>query len=258
VETVVRTVAPKLAGRRIVRAEFSSKHVVRQNFAALARRLKGQRIHAVTRHGKFIVAELDRGNLLIHLGMTGRLLVDGETGPYTRAFFELDRGVLVYNDVRQFGRIEWSEKLPERVARLGPDALSVTEEEFLSRLRTRRTALIKPLLLNQAFVRGLGNIYADEALFAAGIHPRSNAVRLSRTRARRLYEAVGTVLRTAIANKGSSISDYVYEEGREGSHQDYLLVYGREGEPCSRCGTAIRRIVLGGRGTHYCPKCQRT
>ncbi len=258
VETVVRTVAPKLTGRRIVRAEFSSKHVVRQNFAALARRLKGQVIHSVSRHGKFIVTELDRGNLLIHLGMTGRLIVDGETGPYTRAFFELDKGALVYNDIRQFGRIEWSEKLPDRVARLGPDALSVSAEDFTARLRARRTALIKPLLLNQSFVRGLGNIYADEALFAAAIHPRSNAVRLSRTRALRLYEAVGKVLRTAIANKGSSISDYVYDEGSKGNHQDYLLVYGRQGEPCTRCGTAIRRIVLGGRGTHYCPKCQRT
>jgi formamidopyrimidine-DNA glycosylase len=257
VETVVRTVAPKLTGRRIVSAQFSSKHVVRENFAKLARRVAGRSINGVTRHGKFIVIALDRGNLLVHLGMTGRLIVDGETGPYTRAVFELDEGTLVYNDPRQFGRIEWSEGLPDRVARLGPDALTVTEAEFLERLKSRRRAQIKPLLLNQAFVRGLGNIYADEALFAAGIHPKADAARLSRARAKRLHEAMVNVLRVAIANKGSSISDYVYDEGRKGNHQMHLLAYGRTGEPCEKCGTPIRRVVLGGRGTHYCPKCQR-
>lgn len=257
VETVVRTVAPKLTGRRIVSAQFFSKHVIRENFAKLARRVAGRNILGVTRHGKFIVIELDRGNLLVHLGMTGRLIVNGETGPYTRAVFELDEGTLVYNDPRQFGRIEWSESLPDRVARLGPDALAVTEAEFLARLKSHKRAQIKPLLLNQAFVRGMGNIYADEALFAAGIHPRADAARLSGVRARRLHGAMVNVLRVAIANKGSSISDYVYDEGRTGNHQLHLLAYGRTGEPCEKCGAAIRRIVLGGRGTHYCPKCQR-
>jgi len=217
----------------------------------------GQRVRGVTRHGKFIVIALERGNLLVHLGMTGRLIVNGETGPYTRALFELDEGTLVYNDPRQFGRIEWSEGLPERVARLGPDALTVSEDEFLALLRKRRHALVKPLLLNQAFLRGLGNIYADEALFAAGIHPRADAARFSKPRARRLHGAIVEVLQAAIASKGSSISDYVYDEGRQGGYQIHLLAYGRTGEPCERCGTAIRRIVLGGRGTHYCPKCQR-
>ncbi len=253
----MRTVAPKLTGRRIVSAQFSSKFVVRENFARLARRVAGRSIHGVTRHGKFIVIALDQGNLLIHLGMTGRLIVDGETGPYTRAVFELDEGELVYNDPRQFGRIEWSEGLPDRVARLGPDALTVSEAEFVTRLKARRRAQVKPLLLNQSFVRGMGNIYADEALFAAGIHPKADAARLSRARAQRLHGAMINVLQVAIANKGSSISDYVYDEGRTGNHQLHLQAYGRTGEPCEKCGTAIRRILLGGRGTHYCPKCQR-
>ena len=257
VETVVRTLAPKLTGRRIVFAQFSSKHVVRENFVRLAKRLAGQTIREVTRHGKFIVIALERGNLLVHLGMTGRLIVNGEAGPYTRALFELDEGELVYNDPRQFGRIEWSEGLPARVARLGPDALTVSEDEFLALLRRRRHAVVKPLLLNQLFLRGLGNIYADEALFAAGIHPRANAARLSAARARRLHGAIVEVLRAAIASKGSSISDYVYDEGRKGGYQIHLLAYGRTGEPCERCAAPIRRIVLGGRGTHYCPKCQR-
>lgn len=256
VETVVRSLAPRLTGRRIRHAHFSSHHVVRSSFKRLAAKLAGQTVHGVTRHGKFIVAALDDGNLIIHLGMTGRLSFDTPAGPHTRALFELDEGTLVYDDPRQFGRIEWARELPARVARLGPDALGISEAEFLAALR-RRSSRIKPLLLNQSFVRGMGNIYSDEALFQAGVHPRALASRLSKERARRLYRAMIDVLQAAIENKGSSISDYVDAEGRRGSFQDMHQVYGREGEACNRCGAAIRRVVLGGRGTHYCPRCQR-
>ena len=256
VETVVRSVAPRLAGRRIVRASFSSHHVVRGSFKRLASRVTGQSVRGVTRHGKFIVAELDSGNLIVHLGMTGRLLFDSFPGPHTRAVFELDEGVLLYDDPRQFGRIEWSAELPERVARLGPDALGIAEADFLALLAKRR-ARIKPLLLDQTFIRGMGNIYSDEALFQAAIHPRAIASRLSPARGRRLYRAMVDILRAAIDSKGSSISDYVDAEGRRGSFQDQHQVYGREGQTCNRCGGTIRRVVLGGRGTHYCPRCQR-
>ncbi len=188
--------------------------------------------------------------------MTGRLLFDSKTGPHTRAVFELDEGVLLYDDPRQFGRIEWAPELPDRVARLGPDALHISEAEFLTLLR-RRNSRIKPLLLNQSFVRGMGNIYSDEALYQAGVHPRAIASRLSKERGRRLYRAMIEVLGAAIDSKGSSISNYVDAEGRSGAFQNMHQVYGREGMPCARCGGAIRRVVLGGRGTHYCPKCQR-
>jgi formamidopyrimidine-DNA glycosylase len=257
VETVVRSLAPRLTGRRIARGQFFSRFVVRQNFAKLANRVRGQSVRSVRRHGKFIVIELDHGVLTVHLGMTGKLLMDGAPGPYTRAFFELDEGLLVYDDIRHFGRIAWSEGLPRNVARLGPDALSISLEEFLARLKQRKTR-IKPLLLNQTFLRGMGNIYTDEALFQARIHPRAISSKLSRKRATLLHQAMTAILADAVRLKGSSISDYVDANGNRGSFQMQHLVYGREGERCPTCGTPIRRIVVGGRGTHYCPKCQRS
>jgi formamidopyrimidine-DNA glycosylase len=257
VETVVRTLAPKLTGRRILDAKFSSHHVVHQKFPVLRRRVRNQLVKSVRRHGKFIVLELERGVLTIHLGMTGKLLMDSEPGPYARAIFQLDQGVLVYDDVRHFGRIEWSEGLLDRAEALGPDALDIPLEDFLARLR-KRNARIKPLLLNQTFLRGMGNIYTDEALYEARIHPRAIASALSKQRATRLHGAMVDILATAIRLKGSSISDYVDADGQKGSFQLQHQVYGRAGEPCSTCGTPIRRIVVGQRGTHYCPKCQRS
>jgi len=257
VETVVRSLAPKLTGRRILRAHFSSAFVVKQDFAELSRALSGQTVRSVKRHGKFILADLDRGVLSIHLGMTGKLLYGGTPGPYTRAWFELDEDVLVYDDIRHFGRIEWSAALPQRLSKLGPDALALPLQTFLDLLKRHKTK-IKPLLLNQRALRGMGNIYTDEALFAAGIHPRALAARLSKPRAARLHAAMFDILTRAIEMKGSSISDYVDAEGRRGSFQLQHQVYGREGEPCHACQTAIRRIVVAQRGTHYCPRCQRS
>ena len=140
VETVVRSLAPRLPGRRIVDAQFLSHHVVRQKFPELRKRVRGQLIKSVERHGKFIVLTLDRGVLVIHLGMTGKLLLDSEPGPYARAIFTLDHGLLVYDDIRHFGRIEWSEQLPERAAALGPDALDISLDDFRKLLKTRRSA----------------------------------------------------------------------------------------------------------------------
>ena len=257
VETVVRSLAPRLTGRRIVSAKFFSRHVVRQKFPVLARRLRNQPVKSVSRHGKFIVLELADGILSIHLGMTGKLLLDTEPGAYARAIFELDRGLLVYDDIRHFGRIEWSAALPERAGALGPDALDIPLADFLKILK-KRNAQIKPLLLNQKFLRGMGNIYTDEALFEARIHPRSIASRLTRPRATRLHQAMIDILATAIRLKGSSISDYVDADGVKGSFQLQHQVYGRAGHPCPTCGSPIRRVVVGQRGTHYCPKCQRS
>jgi formamidopyrimidine-DNA glycosylase len=206
--------------------------------------------------GKFIVVDLDRGVLAVHLRMTGKLLADAAARPFTRAVLELDRGAVLFDDVRKFGRMEWAAELPANVRRLGPDALRITPEEFAGRLRARRGA-VKPLLLNQAFLAGLGNIYVDEALFRAGIHPLATAQSLSRTRALRLHGAMAEVLREAIAAGGSSISDYADAEGRAGAFQRFHRVYGRAGEPCVECGSPVKRIVVGQRGTHYCARCQR-
>ena len=202
--------------------------------------------------------DLDRGTkLVIHLGMTGKLLLGGgaKPGRYTHAVFTLDKGALLYDDMRQFGRIEVSDGLPARVAALGPDPLEVDFEEFAVRLKSHASK-IKPLLLNQKFLRGLGNIYCDEALFRARIHPLAAVSRLSLRRALRLYRAIVETLKEAVAGRGSSISDYVDADGQCGGFQERHRVYQRTGQPCVVCGRPVRRIVVAQRGTHFCPRCQ--
>jgi formamidopyrimidine-DNA glycosylase len=255
VETVVRSVAPYVTGRRIDTAAFTSRFVTPGNRTRLAARLAGRRIESVHRRGKFIVMALDQGTLTVHLGMTGRLLVNGSPNQHTHGVFTLDHGMLLYEDPRQFGRIEWSAAAPPRVAKLGPEPLDISFDDFRTRLR--RKAGLKALLLNQAFLAGIGNIYADESLFAAGIHPLASAVRLSRARAQRLYEGIQKTLARAIERGGSSISDYVNAEGERGWFQLEHRVYGRAGEPCVDCGAPIRRILVTQRSTHFCPRCQR-
>lgn len=253
VETVVRSLAPHLPGRRIVSATFTSKHITPGDRKKLAGRLAGRKIVSVRRRGKFIVITLDQGSLAVHLGMTGKLLIDGTQGDYTHGVFTLDDGVLIYDDPRQFGRIEWN---ATRIAKLGPEPLEIGLEEFLTRLR-RRKARVKALLMNQTFLAGMGNIYVDEALFLAGIHPLANSSKLTAARGAKLHEAIREVLTLAIEHRGSSISDYVDADGQRGDFQMLHRVYGREGEACVNCGTAIRKIVVGQRGTHLCPNCQK-
>ncbi len=257
VETVTRSIAP-LVGRRIVTAEFRCTRILRGGHPdRMAARIQGRRIAAIKRYGKFILVSLEgQGYLVIHLGMTGRLLLAGEPGKHTHAILTLDRGVLLYDDSRQFGCLEFSEDFPKRVARLGPEPLEIPFDEFAAALRSHK-GRIKPLLLNQAFLRGIGNIYADEVLFRAGIHPMARPWRLPRQRARLLYDAIGAVLTEAIAAGGSSISDYVDAGGRKGFFQFSHRVYQRTGEPCITCGTPIRRILVVQRSSHYCPKCQK-
>jgi len=256
VETVVRSIRP-LVGRRIASAEFRNLRVLRGGDPdRMAARLSGRRIASVKRYGKFIVATLDDGSyLMIHLGMTGKLLLGGAPGKHTHAILTFDRGVLLYDDSRQFGCIEFHEEFPKRVARLGPEPLEVSYEYF-ARPMARRKTRVKALLLNQTFLRGMGNIYADEALFRAGIHPQAMAYRIGKDRARKLYDAMRQVLSEAIEAGGSSISDYVDAAGRSGWFQFSHRVYGRTGEPCKTCGTAIRRVVIAQRSSHFCPVCQ--
>ena len=255
VETVVRSVAAHLAGRRIVSTSFTSRFVTPGNRAKLTQRLAGRRIESVTRRGKFILIALDEGTLTVHLGMTGKLLLEGEAGEHTHGVFNLDDGLLLYHDPRQFGRIEWSPGTPPRVARLGPEPLEIGFDEFRARLK--RKTKMKALLLNQTFLAGLGNIYADESLFAAGIHPLAVADRLSVARAKKLYDAIRGILTHAIKLGGSSISDYVNGRGERGWFQMEHRAYGRQGEPCANCGRPIRKILVAQRGTHYCPHCQK-
>ncbi len=255
VETVVRSVRAHLVGNRIVAAEFTSRHVTPGNRGALAKRLAGRSIQSVTRRGKFIQIALDDGFLTVHLGMTGKLLIGGERETHTYGVFTLENGALLYHDPRQFGTIEWSPKVHPRVARLGPEPLEISLEEFRARLK--RKTKMKSLLLNQTFLAGVGNIYADESLFAAGIHPLASAEKLTKARVEKLYAAIRGILAHSIELGGSSISDYVDADGKKGWFQVEHRVYGREGEPCAQCHTPIKKTLVAQRGTHYCPKCQK-
>lgn len=257
VETVARSIAP-LVGRRIVSAEFRQARVLRgSNPDEMAERLRGRRISGIKRYGKFILVSLREGGyLMIHLGMTGRLLLGGPRSKHTHAILTFDRGSLLYDDSRQFGCIQYTEEFPQRVARLGPEPLEISAEEFAGAMKGRQTS-IKALLLNQTFVRGIGNIYADEALFRAGIHPLARAGKIKPERAQRLLNAVVEVLTEAIEAGGSSISDYVDAEGRRGFFQVHHRVYQRTGEPCLTCGSLIKRAVVAQRSSHFCPKCQK-
>lgn len=185
--------------------------------------------------------------------MTGKLLAGGFATPHTYGIFTLDEGVLLYDDPRQFGRIEWGDA---RVKKLGPEPLEIGLAEFSSALKKRKTR-VKALLLNQAFLAGLGNIYVDEILFQSGIHPLAHASRLSAARAAKLHQAMVETLRLAIEHRGSSISDYVDADGNPGDFQMLHRVYGRAGEGCAVCGAAIKKTVVAGRGTHFCPVCQK-
>jgi formamidopyrimidine-DNA glycosylase len=247
VETVVRGLRPRLIGRHILQVEILQPRIVRHSLRNVAESVTGKRIVDVHRSGKFILIELDQDWLTIHLGMTGKVLFDTEPTKHTRAIFSLDDATMMYEDPRMFGAIEVGR---DRANRLGPDALEMSLPKLL-----RRQAPIKAVLLNQTILGGVGNIYADEALFRAGIRP--SARNLGPTRAQKLLSEVRNVLAEAIEHHGSSISNYVDAEGRKGSFQKRHNVYGREGLPCSTCGNSIRKVVLAGRGTHFCPKCQR-
>jgi formamidopyrimidine-DNA glycosylase len=257
VETVVRSLAP-IAGQRVLHAEFRNLRILRGGDPErLSARLEGRRILALQRYGKFIVASIEGGGYLtLHLGMTGRLLLDAQRGKHTHAIFTFPRATLLFDDSRQFGSIEFSEAFPPRVARLGPEPLEIPFEQFSLSLRHHRTR-IKSLLLNQTFLRGVGNIYADEALFRAGIHPQALTQRITLSRARKLYDAIVAVLTEAIAAGGSSISDYVDADGRQGFFQISHRVYQRTGEPCLTCRTPIRRVTVTQRSSHFCPRCQK-
>lgn len=293
VESVVRSLRPLLVGRTIVEVIAPAERGVGDWPATLRRLLDappqrlreqvaGSRIAAVSRMGKNIQISLepahadrngDLRTLWVHLGMTGRLTSEGSEAAqsrHTHLIFELapaptnggatshgDCQWLHFADIRRFGRVRLTEAArdEEPHAKLGPEPLEIPQEEFAARLRARR-ARVKAVLLDQTFVRGLGNIYADESLFRAGIHPAKIAARLRPEQAAALHAAVRKVLREAIAAGGSSVSDYVDGQGREGWFQIHHNVYQRTGEPCNKCKAPIRRITVAGRSTHYCPRCQ--
>ncbi len=287
VETIVRRLARRLPGRTIVRADVRRPNVVRGSPRKLERALEGATIESVGRRGKFLVFRLADGRVWwSHLRMTGqwrverprrdgmrrsgreRVIREGartENDPYARAVFDLDDGSrLTFVDVRTLGEMEvltargWA----RREAAMGIEPLSPAfTPELLTDLLDRSGRAIKEFLLDQSKIAGIGNIYASEALWRARISPRRRARNVGPTRARELHRAIADVLTEAIRKAGTTLGetsqDYVDSDGVPGGFQEFLAVYDREGEPCRRCGTPLRRIVQGQRSTYYCPRCQR-
>jgi formamidopyrimidine-DNA glycosylase len=260
VESVRRQLAPELSGRRVTEVWWDPHPNVARQFLD-AGRLTGRIVKDVCRRGKFLICPLDDGlELVLHLGMTGSFRFSYDD-TYVRARLWLDDGRdLAFRDPRRFGRLAVVEAgrydaIPS-LAILGPEPLSqdFVAEEFAAVL-ARTTAPVKPYLLTQRAVAGIGNIYADEALWLARIHPASR--RVGKSRAYALHDAIRTVLRAAIDREGTTFRDYRMVSGESGRNAAFLSAYGRAGAPCPRCGTTLRRAVLGGRGTTYCPRCQR-
>ena len=267
VETIANGVNRRVRGESIVSAWFSKyKEPFKTPPAEMAAALAGLRIGRVYRVGKHIVADLTatggrktKAQWIVHLGMTGRLLVsapDVPLPPHTHAILQLASGrELRFVDARRFGRLEFRSIEKGEFTGSGREPLTISVEDFAALFRGRKLA-VKAALLNQSLLHGVGNIYADESLFRAKIRPTRIAGRLTREPLSRLHKALQTVLKAAIRAGGSSVSDYVDADGVEGFFQIRHCVYGREGQPCRVCGTPIRRIVLAGRGTHFCPHCQ--
>ncbi len=285
VEVTRRRIAPHLVGRRICRLRTTRpSYFFVTPPSRLRRALAGRTVVGVERLGKYLLAQLDDGaRLVLHLGMTGQLFPAGSASlrllsataraslapeaqvsfrpdAHTHLCFEFDDGgpEVYLRDTRKFGKVFWlaeGEGHP-RLAHLGPDALAADGEHLFAATRKRRVA-IKSLLLDQSVIAGVGNIYADEALFLAGVRPARRAERVTRNECAAIAGGLQRVLQRSIETGGSSISDYVAPDGRDGEYQSERRVYARRGEPCPSCATPIVRVVLGARGTHYCPRCQR-
>ncbi len=249
---------PKLVGRRILGMDLRWERTLAEpSPAEFAPRITGQVIEDIGRRGKFLYFRLTRDWLLFHLRMSGDLLIKPANTPpetHDRLILRLDGDIqLVFNDARKFGRVWLVNEVDRVVGNLGPEPLddSLTAQELFERLHASHRQL-KPLLLDQTFLAGLGNIYVDEALNLARLHPLILSNHLSLEQAGRLLDGIRSVLRDGIARNGASI-DWVY---RGGDFQNYFRVYQRTGQPCPECGTPIARIMVGQRGTHYCPSCQ--
>jgi formamidopyrimidine-DNA glycosylase len=267
VETIANGVNERVRGHRIVGVWTSGMpQTFKSSEADIEAALTGATIESVRRVGKTIVMAVERKKsrveFLVHLGMTGRLLVADANVPqpvHTHAVLTLEDGREVrFVDPRRFGRLSVHEVSPQGEGYGGPgvEPLTVGAEEFRELFKGRKLA-IKAALLNQNLLHGVGNIYADEALFRAGIRPTRQAGKVTRIELEKLRKALQAVLRRAIRLGGSSVSDYVDADGMRGYFQIEHKVYGRGGEPCAECGTPIKKIVVGGRGTHYCAGCQR-
>ncbi|WP_119068103.1 bifunctional DNA-formamidopyrimidine glycosylase/DNA-(apurinic or apyrimidinic site) lyase [Aggregatilinea lenta] len=265
VETVVRGVRDALVGRTITGVTLDwPAGLVTPDSTVFAARIAGQSVQRVDRRGKYIVITLSHDTLIIHLKMTGRLYVVPDAAEqyadrWVHFTFQLDNGhQLRFSDSRKFGRVYLVDDPAEVTGPLGPEPLSdaFTLDLFRARL-AGRTGALKPLLLNQTFLAGMGNIYVDEALFASELHPLRRADTLDEDDITRLYAAIRHVLDLGVQREGASVNWYRKPDGTKGTAQNGLNAYGQTGQPCPRCGTPVIKIVVGQRGTHLCPTCQK-
>jgi formamidopyrimidine-DNA glycosylase len=259
VETVVRGLRGPLVGKTFTGVEILWPNTLQTPLPELQQRLPGQRVESITRRAKYLQFHLSGGDtLLIHLKMSGDLLVEPATEPlhrHVRAVFGLDNGhQLRFKDMRKFGRVYLVDDPRQVTGQLGPEPLAddFTPAAFAALFAARRSGRLKPLLLNQEFIAGIGNIYADESCHSAGLDPRRPVDSLTEAELERLYTSIRQALQAGIMHKGASL-DAVY---RGGEFQHHFRVYGRTGEPCLTCGSEIQRIVLAGRSTHFCVHCQ--
>jgi formamidopyrimidine-DNA glycosylase len=247
-----------LLGRRITGVSLHwPRHIVQPSVSTFRKRIKGRVINDVRRRGKYLIFELDEGNLLIHLRMSGDLTItptEEPRGPYEHTIFYLDKPwQLRFSDARKFGLIYYVNDPGSILNQLGPEPLdSSFTSDRLARMLKKHHRMLKPLLLDQSFLAGLGNIYTDEALHYAGLHPQIRSDTLSSEQVEKLWHGIQITLREGLRQNGASI-DWVY---RGGNFQNHFRVYQRTGEPCPICSTPIERIVVGQRGTHICPNCQ--
>ncbi len=264
VETTIRALRPFLNGRIIIATHNNwANHIATPSLPELQRRIQGLSIQSLSRRGKYILIQLSKNEtLIIHLRMSGHLSVVDANKPQHRhdhTFFTLDnRTELRFRDQRKFGKVYLVQNPAEILGKLGPEPLDslFTPAIFAMQFKGRRKA-IKTLLLDQRFIAGIGNIYADEALFIAGIHPQRSADSLVEHEINTLFAAIQKVLRLGLKREGASISSYRKPDGSRGNMQNAFTVFRRTGTPCHRCGNPIKRIKLGGRSTHFCPHCQR-
>lgn len=265
VETTRRGIAPAVEGRRIAALVVREPRLRWPVPPTLAAEVAGQSVSGVRRRAKYLVIDLERGSLILHLGMSGSLRVLPTDTPlidHDHIDILLDSGLLLrFNDPRRFGSLLWTDADPfahPLLRRLAPEPLEPAfDGDYLHRNSRGRRVAIKQLLMNSHVVVGVGNIYASEALFRARIHPRRVAGRLSRIRLGRLSRAIKSVLTTAIRVGGTTLRDYVGADGRPGYFRQKLYVYERVGKPCRVCRTPIRQITQGQRSTYFCPHCQR-
>ena len=259
VETVVRTLRPHLVGRKIERVNLVRADILTPPGLDLSKKLLGRIVKTIDRRGKRIVIALDTGErFYVHLGMTGQLTAESPHAPprpHTHLILDTPDVQIRFRDSRRFGGVWWlGNESPDQ--RMGPEPLTLRTPQLAKRLSSTSRA-IKVSLLDQQLIAGLGNIYVDEALFAAKIHPLTPANKLDATQIAKLNRAIKKTLSSAIKYRGSTLRDYRDASGKSGGFQHQHKVYDRAGDPCRGCKSSISRIVLGGRSTHFCPNCQQ-